>query len=193
MRNNGGGGHGQPGATGGPDSIQDETKESAHVGTPDENYADNVAPQNQPQGDLVLRKLRDLLDKNQVTPEVEKELGMSKEELNQFVKRYEKTPQTNEPGPAREIEAKPGQAPGVDPNRTLPDLNPSATFNTQTLRERGAFVQDQVRGNNEGVRLEPPRALRSGYDAYLRSLSRTRSNAARKPAGASADKGLDGR
>jgi hypothetical protein len=113
-----------------------------------------------------------------------KDLGMSsKEELNQFVEKFTKAPKA-EPGAGREIEVKPGKAQAIDPSRKLPDLNPNATVSTKTMRDRGAVVQDTVRGNNEGVRFVPPPELKEGFDAYRSSLSRSRAvNPTRRPEG----------
>ena len=118
--------------------------------------------------------MKDLLKNDQVTPDMLKDLGMnSKEELNQFVKKFEKAPKS-EPGAGREIDVKPGKERAVDPNRKLPDLNLGARTDTTTIRNRGGYVQDTLRGNNEGVRFDPPPELRAGFNAYRKSLSRTK-------------------
>jgi len=124
---------------------------------------------------------------------MEKELGMSKEELNQFVKKFEKAPKA-EPGPGREIEAKPGKPQAVDPNRKLPDLNPGTSVSARTIRDRGGMVQDDVRGNNEGIRFTPPPELRAGFDAYKNSLSRSKTlNPTRRPATSKSASGSGGK
>ncbi|MGE3820774.1 MAG: hypothetical protein AB7I30_15280, partial [Isosphaeraceae bacterium] len=171
------GGDGSGVGAGGP-TREDKTEASEPLPVPEQNYQDNVAPRGQPQSDLVLRKLRDLVENDQVTPEMLRDMGMSsKEELDQFVEKYTKRPDLGPSREGQEIEATPGKPQEIDPNRKLPDLNPSATVNTQTLRDRGSIAKDDVRGNNEGVRFVPPPEYRSRFDAYRSSLSRTKAAA----------------
>jgi hypothetical protein len=122
-----------------------------------------------------------LLKENKVTPELEKDLGMSKEQLDQFVKKFEKAPKTAAGG-GREIDVKPGTPQEIDPNRKLPELTTGATASTKQMRERGSFVQDTLRGNNEGVRFEPPPEYRAGFDAFKSSLLRSRAIEGGRPA-----------
>jgi hypothetical protein len=127
----------------------------------------------------VLRKLRDLVDDNKITPEMLKDMGMSsKEELDQFVQRFAKGTAKPPAREGQEIEATPGKTQEIDPKRRLPDLNPTATMNTEIIRNRGGIPRDTIRGNNQGVRFVPPPELRAGFDAYRSSLSRSRAGAA---------------
>ena len=104
-----------------------------------------------------------------------KDLGMSsKEELDQFVDKYTKWPAQPPLRDGQDIEATPGKPQNIDPNRTLPDLNPTASINTQALRERGPVAKDEIRGNKEGARFIPPPELRSRFEAYRSSISRNR-------------------
>jgi hypothetical protein len=120
-----------------------------------------------------------MLKNDQVPPELLKDMNMSsKEELEQFVKKFEKAPKA-EPGAGREIEAKPGKPQAVDPNRKLPELNPSARVNMSTLRQGRALGDDTVRGNIEGARFVPPPEIRSRFEAYRKSLSRPASSGRR--------------
>ena len=96
----------------------------------------SIAP-DVPKSDLVLRKLQDLLKDDKFTPNVEKQLGMTKDEAEQFVKKFEKPEQPEPVGPGREIKAKPGEEKVFDPNRKAPEFNTSATSATRTTG-RGA-------------------------------------------------------
>jgi hypothetical protein len=158
------------------------------------NSADTVAPSNQPQSELTLRQVRDMLKSDQVPDELLKETGMSKEELNQFVKKFEKAPKA-EPGEGREIEAKPGKPQAVDPNLKTTDLNPSTRVNSSTLREGRTVTEDSLRGNNEGARFVPPAEIRARYEAYRKSLARPsgRRGAASPAGGATGNEGSGGR
>jgi hypothetical protein len=162
--------------------MQPKSEENAKPPTPSPaspplNSADTVAPEgNMPQSDLVLRRLEELLKNNQVTPELEKESGMSREQMEQFVTKFKKAPKAA-PGPGRQIQVKPGKDRVFNPNRKLPDLGPNAHVGNRTGRGRGATVQDQIRDNTEGGRFEIPPELRSGFEAYKSSLSRSKSAA----------------
>jgi hypothetical protein len=148
-----------------------------------------VAPKNQPQTELVLRKLQDLIKNDQVTPEMLKDAGMSKEELNQFVEKFSKAPKA-EPGAGREIDVKPGKPQTIAPDRKVPDLNPNAAVSAETIRQRGGVVQDTERNNNEGIRFVPPPELRARFNGFRNTLSRPRTGApARKAAPAAPGSG----
>jgi hypothetical protein len=125
-----------------------------------------------PQTDLVLRKLEELLRNNQVTPQLEKETGMSREQMEQFVTKFKGAPKAPA-GQGREIKVSPGKEQTI-PNRSLPDLNPGTRVGSRTTRDRGGVVQDQIRDNVEGGRIAVPAELRSGYEAYKSSVSRSR-------------------
>jgi len=176
-----GGGRAAPGDAGAPmtPSAEDKSEPPPRAETPPANAAETVAP-DMPQTDLVLNKLEDLLKRNQVTPEIEKATGMTREEMEQFVTKFKKAPKAP-PGPGREIKVKPGADQKFDPNRTLPDINPNARLGTRTDRTRGSVAQDQIRDNVQGARFEVPSELRPGFEAFKSSLSRSKS---RKPAAA---------
>ena len=173
------GGGGRPGAGGAlPKAAPQEDEPTAPVPQRDDVGAgDSVAPQDRPQSDLVLRTIRDLLDKKADTSDVEKETGMSRSEMEQFVKQYEKV-QSEPTGPGREIEVKPGQSgESARAAANLPGLDPRAT-STRAIRERGAMPQDEIRDNQEGVRFAPPAEFRGKVEGYKNALSRSRAPSA---------------
>jgi len=154
-------------------STENKAETPPRSETPPANAAETVAP-DMPQTDLVLNKLEDLLKRNQVTPELEQATGMSRDEMEQFVKKLKNVPK-GPAGPGREIKVKPGAEQKFDPNRTLPELNPNARLGTRTDRTRGSVAQDQIRDNVQGARFEVPSELRSGFEAFKSSLSRSKS------------------
>ena len=160
---------GSPGGATAPDSS---------VATPpaasrQQNLDETVAPKGLPPGELSLRKIRDLIDKDQVPPDLLKDMNMSKEELNQFVKKFEKPP-AGPSGPGREVDVKLKPGEKLDPNAKLPELKTTYSVSSQTGRDRGTAVRDTARNNVEALRSPPPVELRSGFDAYRNSLSRSR-------------------
>lgn len=163
------------------ESAKDETKaEPNSEPSPPENLDDTVAP-GQPQSDLVLKKLRDVLDRNEVTPDLEKDMGMSRSEMEQFVKRFEKR-QAEEVGQGRNIEIKRGNdSTSAKPSKGLTGINPKSSFSTHSTRDGSAMAKDEVRGNIEGVRVQVPAELRGKYEGWINRLSRSR-NAAVRPA-----------
>ena len=161
-----GGGRAAPGDVGEPmvPSTEDKGELPPRSETPAANSDETVAP-DVPQTDLVLNKLEDLLKRNQVTPELEQATGMSRDEMEQFVKKMKKLDKAPA-GPGREIKVKPGVDRTFDPNRTLPDLNPNARLGNRTERARGSVAQDDhSRQRSRGSFRGSPRAT-----AWLRSL-----------------------
>ena len=134
------------------------------------NSEETVAP-DMPQTQLTLRKLDDLLRENKITPEIEKQSGMSKEEMEQFVKKYLGTPKA-QPGPGRVIDVKPGEQKNMDPRRPGPDFNPG-DFSPSSERQAGQVVQDTDRNMAQGNRSEAPLEIKSRFEAFKDSLSRS--------------------
>jgi hypothetical protein len=170
------GGNGQAGQV-----PEDQTKkEETPQPSPPDNFDETVAP-NQPQSELVLRKLRDLLEKDEITPELEKDMEMSRSEMEQFVRKYERK-ETEAAGPGRTIEAKPGEEKADDkPSTGFGGIRRNTPFSTRTDRGGKSLPEDQVRGNVEGVRVQVPPELRGKFDRYIKNLSRSRRGPTRPP------------
>jgi hypothetical protein len=152
------------------------------------NAEESVAP-DVSEPDLVLRKLEDLVRNNQITPELEKATGMSREEMEQFVQKYRKTPRGPD-GEGREIKVNPDDPKGSAPQPKLSELKSSVSVKPRTDREGGATPDDQIRENVEGARFVVPPEIRSRYEAYKSSLSRS---PAVQPARRAPASGLDRR
>ena len=91
---------------------------------------------------MVLRTVKDLLAKDAVTPDLEKETGMTREQMEQFVKKYEAV-KSAPAGPGREIEVKPGERGENDQALGQPARASTARqrFSTKNLKDRGAMPQ----------------------------------------------------
>jgi hypothetical protein len=126
---------------------------------------------------LVIRKLQDLLKDNKFTPNVEKELGMTKDEAEQFVKKFENRKQPGPATPGQEIKAKPGAEKVFDPNRKAPEFNPAGPVSKRNQRAGTTLPQDNLSGLSEGNKSSPPPELRKQYEAYKKALSSTRPEA----------------
>jgi hypothetical protein len=144
-----------------------------------QNAAETVAP-NQPQSDLVLRKVQDLLKNPAEAAKLEKETGMSREEMEQFVRKFTKPPK-NTPREGRTVEVKPSENRPTGADTSLPGLNPGTRISTQSLRDKGAVVQDQERANIEGTRFNAPAEIRSRFEAYQSTLSRSKATSPVRP------------
>ena len=114
-----GGGGATPGDTSGS-TAEDKTKPSPRAVSPPERRRDRRAS-NKPPSELVLRRIEELLKNDKVTPELEKETGMSREQMEQFVQKFKPAPKAD-PGAGREIDVKPGTAATSRPPRTCPAL-----------------------------------------------------------------------
>lgn len=169
---------------------EQSSKPGPHADEPPPDARETVAPKNAPQSEFVLNKLEDLLRKNQITPQLEKDMGMSKSQIEQFVEKYRPSKNKQEPRAAREITVKPGENRTLKPSE-LPGIDRSKTFSRGSRRDRGSLPQDTERGGNiEGTRGAPPREIKSRYEAYMQSLSRSKGA---KPARPAADSGAGGR
>ncbi len=131
-----------------------------------------MAPDSQPP--LVIQRLQDLLKDDKFTPDVEKKLGMSKEEAEQFVKKYEKREQPGPAGPGRTIDVKPEKEKVIDPNRKAPKLNTNPTVSNRNQRQGGTILQDTMSGLSEGGKSAPPPELSKRFEAYKKSLSNSK-------------------
>ncbi len=125
------------------------------------------------QTNLALRKIQDLLKDDKFTPSVEKQLGMSKDEAEQFVKKFENRKQPGPAGPGREIKVKPGQDKVFDPARKS-DFTTTATASNRNDRQGTTLPQDSLGGLSEGGKSTPPPELRRQFEAYKKSLSNSK-------------------
>jgi hypothetical protein len=190
------GGHRADSGEGGnnPSTSPDETKPSPRAQSPDLNADETVAPQNIPPSDLAIRKVQDLLKDKDAASKLEQETGMSRDEMEQFVQKYQTKAPKAPDRQGQEIQVKPGQSKAAAPDPTLEGLDPRSSFSTKSLRERGSVVQDNVRGNAEDVRLAVPPEIRSGFEAYKSTLSRSRTlNPTRTAPAAPSDGGAGNR
>jgi len=110
---------------------------------------------------------------------------MTKEQLEQFAKKYEK-PKVGPGREAKEVEVKVGEQPAAKPGQDMPGAGVQS-FTTDKIRQRGGIPQDTARGNVEGGRDTPPPEFRdrvAGYHSRLGRIRRTtpRPAAPQKPA-----------
>ncbi len=167
-------GGGEAGKGPGPGNTpgKDGTSPSPTMSEPENPFGDTVAPRDQPQSDLVLRKLPDLLKDEDAVKQLEQQTGLTKGQLEQFATKYQKVDPKQPVGPGREITLKPGEEPGAAPSKDQPRLDPKTRFSTKNQRARGTIAQDEARGNTEGVRVEPPAEFRAKWRGYTSRLGR---------------------
>ena len=102
-------------------------------------------------------------------PRAGERIGHVAQEMEQFVTRF-KLLRKAAPGQGRDIEVQPG------PERAFNDEPASIALDWGTVgnlatRSAANVVDDQQRDNVEGIRFVVPSELRSGFEAYKRSLS----------------------
>jgi hypothetical protein len=184
------GGGGVQGAAPSELESKDNSKPSPPSVEPENAKPDDIAPQGQSQSEMVLRTVKDLLAKDAVTPDIEKATGMTREQMEQWVEKYQgkKSPPA---GPGREIPVKPGEQGEPDrPSANLPGIDRQNRFSTKNLKDRGATPKDDVRNNLEGIRFIAPPEYRSKFEGYKSALAKTRrSGSAARPAGPAAPAG----
>ncbi len=134
---------------------------------------------------LTVRKINDLLKENKFTPAEERRLGLTKEEAEQFVKKYDKALKPKQtPRAGREIPVKPNQPERkFDPNRPAPEALPNVAASDRNTRGGNVVATDDVHGLAEGAKSPVPKALQARMNAYTESLARTQVKPpARRPA-----------
>ncbi len=126
---------------------------------------------------MVLRTIKDLIAKDAITPELEKDTGMSRAQMEQFVREYEKK-KSAPAGPGRDIQVKPGGRDSADkPAANLPGISLKSRSSTKNLTDRGKMGRDDARSNIEGIRFTAPPEFRSKVEGYKSILSRSRTGA----------------
>jgi hypothetical protein len=144
-----------------------------------------VAPRGQPQSDLVLGKLSDALKDDQAAKDLENRTGLTREQLEQFAKKYEK-PKSGPVEPGRQIEVKPGEATPAKPGENLPGFDKTQRMDSKSIRERGTMPQDTVRNMQQGISFEPPPEWRGKVAGYKSKLARSQVMPTRRAAPAPA-------
>lgn len=148
-----------------------------------------VNPEDSPAADsgsnLVIRKIQDLLKEDKFTPDVEQRLGMTRDEAEQFVKKFDPKVKPRQPGrEGREIKVNPNKAERkFDPNRAAPEKLPEVATSSRNDRNSNVVPTDELHGLAEGARAPVPKALQARMKAYSESLARSPVTApARRPA-----------
>ena len=156
-------------------AAPDTSTPSPKAETPPQNGEETIAPQNIPPSDLTLRQVKDLLQDKDAASKLEQATGMSREEMEQFVQKFQKDKAPrNAPRSGQEVDVKPGATTPVGPAADLPGVTPGTKLSTRNQRKRGSIVQDEIQGNLQGTRFVPPAELLPGFEAYSKTLSRSR-------------------
>jgi hypothetical protein len=136
-----------------------------------ENPGDQLAPDSG-QKPLVIQTIEKMLRENKVTPDVEKQLGFTKEQLEQFVKKYEKPKERPPVGPGREIKVKTDTPERkFNPDRKAPEGLQNVTTSQRNQRTGNASLIDDVSGLSEGSSSAAPKVYQKRFEAYKSSLA----------------------
>jgi hypothetical protein len=138
----------------------------AHPHDSSETVAPDVA-----QVVLVLRTLEDLLRSNQVGPALERDSGMSREQMEQFVTRFKRL-RSAVPRQGRAVKVEPGHEQAFDDEPSSSALD-RGTVGSLATRSSANVVDDQQGDIVEGSQLVVPSELRSRFEAYKSSLARS--------------------
>ena len=179
-----------------PQAKLDETTASPRTQEPDQaEPGENLSPQ-QKADQRLLKRLREMVDKNEISKDLEQSTGLSREEINQFVRKFEapkaEPRDPNATGGTTEVSSKSGNQ---DENRkvSLPGNLPGGQVTSRNARNSGMVADDATQGNLEGARSRIPSALRSRFEAYQKGLSRVngRSTGTSSSSSAKAESGSD--
>jgi hypothetical protein len=181
--NQGGGGKGsENGATALDPNAKDEsqpTPAAPEVKDPFGN--DDVAPPGQEATSLTVKRIADALNDADKLKALEERSGMTKEEIEQFVRKYQK-PKVAAGRDAKELEVKVGEQAPAAPGSNLPGSE-SRKITSDKIRSRNGIPVDQARDNNEGVRNIPPAEWLRRFSDYNSTLAREQPKSSKKPAG----------
>jgi hypothetical protein len=160
--------------------MKDDTKPTPPADQSPDAFGDTVAPNNQPQTELTLRKLHEALQDDKSAKLLEERMGMTREQLDQFSRAYEK-PKSGPAVPGRELEVKAGEQAPVKPGTNLPGFG-SQRIGTKNRSSSDAMAQDSVREMNEGARSAPPPEWRGPYQGYKSRIARSQVTGRTRPA-----------
>jgi hypothetical protein len=158
----------------GSGTKDDTTQPSPRSAEPENATRDDVTTQ-QKADQRLLNRLRQMVEKDEITKDVEQATGLSREEIDQFVRRYEAPTEdlrNRDQQGSDEIVTGPG---GDDREKrvTLPGETPDGKVLSRTGRNAGMVQDDEIRGNLEGARSRVPSALRARFEAYQKGLSKS--------------------
>ena len=132
---------------------------------------DTVAPEGQPQSDLFLQKVHEVLNDPASAKDLEQATNLTREQIEQFVTKFSKI-KSAPAGPGRDINVKPGEQTAVAPSADLPGLDPKTRISSKNQRTQGTMAHDEVHGNLEDIRFQPPKELRGKWEAFKNRLSK---------------------
>lgn len=152
----GGGGTGSTGASDGP--------EVAPGDAPDPEY-------NRQAAELVLRKLKDDLERGEVNPELLEKLGWSEEQLKSWSERL-----------AKQLEKQPAETP-IDRARQMQfeEMLRQLDLRKNNAVRSGASQPTRELPQTESRRSAPPAEYREAYEAFTRGLSKRTPAAPKSP------------
>jgi hypothetical protein len=163
-----------------PEQQPDTSEASPRSQEPDQpGESNNLTPQ-QKADQRLLKRLREMVKRDEITKDIEQATGLSREEIDQFVRRYEP--------PAKDDRTRTGEGPGEiltkqsgdekERRVNLPANLPGGQVTSRSARNSGMVGDDAIGGNLEGARSRIPSALRARFEAYQKSLSRAGSGPA---------------
>jgi hypothetical protein len=175
--NSGGGGR-----DGGSSSPIVEEKNKKPLDTPKDepkNPGDDVAPKDGGPP-LVIQEIQDLLRAGKSTKDLEAETGMTRQEMQDLVKKFEKV-EKPAAEPSRDLKGDLGKDKTIDKNRKFIDPIKANTVSGRAGRGPGTVAGDTLAGDAEGARSVAPPEYKSRWEAYRSSLAKTEKGAAPKP------------
>ena len=120
---------------------------------------------------MVLKRLKEELDRGEVDPELLKKLGWTESDMQRFAERLER--QLAEPRP---------DDPGAEARRRqFEEVLRSVDLESSGRQQKGDFSDQKSTNNFSERRLPAPRSHRKAYEDYLKRLSRQRQSAPAPP------------
>ena len=158
-----------------PAPKPDESTPSPRAVEPDQPEPNENLTPDQKADQRLLKRLREMVDKNEISKDLEDSTGLSREEIDQFVRKFEAPPKEERKAAEGDGTTEVTSTPGKDSeNRkvSLPGNLPGGQVTSRSNRGAGMVADDGSQGNLEGARARIPSALRSRFEAYQKGLSR---------------------
>ena len=158
-----------------PAPKPDESTPSPRAVEPDQPEPNENLTPDQKADQRLLKRLREMVDKNEISKDLEDSTGLSREEIDQFVRKFEAPPKEERKAADGDGTTEVTSTPGKDSeNRkvSLPGNLPGGQVTSRSNRGAGMVADDGSQGNLEGARARIPSALRSRFEAYQKGLSR---------------------
>lgn len=107
---------------------------------------------------------------------------MSRADMEQFVRKFDK-PDAGDSGKGREVKGEVRKDENLAPRKDVGERIKAPLITSRAERGTGAIAQDTNASQTQGLRTPAPTEIRSRWEAYQKSISRSRPSSRSAPSG----------